>query len=239
MKLEHYMVDGAGAQARAVLAYLQGHDSLIEESWSDEWKKYMAEPMISRFDNCREQGYIVSLKSRYYTHQINIAFYEYRSSDTICALMVEGYTFNAPTKKDIMELCEKEGMPDSSGNYQHSESYGKASEMAEWIGEQLREFWTRTVDEKPKRYVPATEHSVETVVDQYANFVKEHTDRESMESATTEVIAKHFGVRVTEAQTILKIAAKRNLITNLASVGAENDWIANHSEKDRPWNADL
>src|SRR4051812_35854363 len=95
--------DGAGFQAQAVLAYLRYFiGSGIEESWNAKWNQYEAEPRVVRLDNCREQGYIVWLRSRDSKHQINIAFYEHRNNDLICAVVSDVRTFNAPILADIL-----------------------------------------------------------------------------------------------------------------------------------------
>lgn len=77
--------DGSNHQARAVLAYLSAHDA-IEASWSDERKCYDACPEVNRWHNCREQGYVVTMRSKDYSRQVNIAFFEHRNSDGICAI---------------------------------------------------------------------------------------------------------------------------------------------------------
>ena len=64
-----YMDDGANCQAKAVLAYLSHNDG-IEESWDTEQKRYTAEPKVARWENCREQGYVISLTSKHHTKQL-------------------------------------------------------------------------------------------------------------------------------------------------------------------------
>ncbi len=130
--------DGAHAQAKAVRAYLAANDG-IEGSWSDDYKRYTAEPKISRWENCREQGYVVWMRSARHDRQINIAFYEHRNSDEIVALKWEQFTMNAPNI---------DGLPDgvfkSKYDTQHSESFGNAMQMADWVLEELTEFWKAT-----------------------------------------------------------------------------------------------
>ena len=72
-KLEDYLKDGANRQARATLMFLQG-DAKIEESWNTERGTYDAEIKVARWENCREQGYIVSLRNEN-REQLNIAFF--------------------------------------------------------------------------------------------------------------------------------------------------------------------
>jgi hypothetical protein len=137
--LKTYLRDGAGHQARAVLAILQ-ESADIEDSWDDTYKEYCAKPKVARWENCREQGYIVSLRSKNYGKQLNIAFFEHRNSDSICAVRWEQYAINSITisnakfgdiyrdKHDVSFMVE----------------YGEIVEMAEWIERQLADFWITT-----------------------------------------------------------------------------------------------
>ena len=136
--------DGANGQARAVLAYLSMHDG-IEQSWSAEWKRYLAEPQVDRWHNCREQGYVVTLKSEDYSRQINIVFFEHRNSDEICAVEWEGRYLNPPTINDIPKTH-----PYCTDKFavSHHESWGDAQKMAEWIFIRLTDFWKVTAKAK-------------------------------------------------------------------------------------------
>ena len=86
VKLSHYMQDGACYQARAVLMFLQAECGEIEESYDREKEYYKAIVSVARWENCREQGYVVSLRSEDRSKQLNIAFFEHRNSDAICAI---------------------------------------------------------------------------------------------------------------------------------------------------------
>ena len=134
-----YGQDGAHPQSRAVLAYLQ-HDDGIEESWSDEHERYMAEPKVARWENCREQGYVVSMRSKDYSRQINIAFFEHRNTDAIAAVKWEQITLNSPT----IGTAEFGNIYKDKYDVSHYEDYGKATEMADWINKQLKNFWIET-----------------------------------------------------------------------------------------------
>lgn len=135
--------DGADFQAQAVLAYVRfliGDG--IEESWDPKWKRYQAEIKVSRYDNQLEQGYVLFLRTPDYEKQINIAFYEHRNSDEICAVMNKKFTLNAPLASDIYE-----GMKNKH-DVSCKVSMGKAIKMAEWIVLQLVEFWTLNVSQE-------------------------------------------------------------------------------------------
>jgi hypothetical protein len=127
--------DGANYQAQAVLAYVRyllGDG--IESSWNDETKRYQADPRVTRFDNCREQGYAIFMRDINHDKQINIAFYEHRSSDGIEAIVSFAKTFNAPLLSDF----HGEGVEKGETKYLN---YGSAYDLAKWVVEQLTEFW--------------------------------------------------------------------------------------------------
>lgn len=127
--------DGASPQAAAVLAYLREGDG-IEESWSADLKDYQADPQVDRWHNGREQGYVVSMRAKNYGKQINIAFFEHRNLDSICAIVFEVFTMNPPTLADIPEGVYKTKW-DTAKDF----GYGEAAQMATWIKEQLVSFW--------------------------------------------------------------------------------------------------
>ena len=100
-RLENYLQDGANYQARATLMFLQ-RNANIESSWNKECKCYDAEIKVARWENCREQGYIVSLCSKKFGggEQLNIAFFEHRNCDNICAVKWEQNSINSITIND-------------------------------------------------------------------------------------------------------------------------------------------
>jgi len=107
------MKDGANYQAQAVLAYI---NTEIEDV------------KISRWENCREQGYVLSLRNRS-TSQLNICFFEHRNSDDICAIKWIQNTINAPT----IDTAEFGDTYSDKWDLSHSVSYGEAESMAKWI----------------------------------------------------------------------------------------------------------
>ena len=125
--------DGANPQAQAVLAYLRHRDG-IEPSWNGN--KYEAEPQVDRWHNCREQGYVISLRGQ--KTQLNIAFFEHRNSDAICAVKWEGFTLNPPTIDDIPSTHP---FSQSKWDTDFDVAGEHPAEMAEWIYSQMVEFW--------------------------------------------------------------------------------------------------
>lgn len=135
--------DGANAQARAVLAYLSAHDGL-EGTYDVMRREYRARPEVARWHNCREQGYVVSMRSIHGGRQINIAWYEHRNTDSICALVWEQVTISG-NPPSIETMNPKR---DSKWDTDHSEPYGRAMEMALWIYGRLVAFWEETKEEE-------------------------------------------------------------------------------------------
>jgi len=134
--LNHYLQDGANRQARAVLCMLQGQ--AIEESWNEQFSTYDAEPKVSRWENCREQGYVAMLWHRKTHKRLCIAWFEHRNSDSICALRWEQNGINSPTidTADFGGACYRDKFDVS-----HQVGFGEILKMAEWIQEQLCDWW--------------------------------------------------------------------------------------------------
>ena len=132
--------DGANAQAQAVLAYLRAKDG-IEASWDEVTKRYLADPKVARWHNCREQGYVVSLHGKDYRRQLNIAFFEHRNSDEICAVAWEQKTMNPPT---IETMDTKGSIYKDKYDVSHRTMLGEAMQMADWIFDRLTDFWAAT-----------------------------------------------------------------------------------------------
>lgn len=137
IELKNYLKDGADYQARAVLVLLQ-READIEESWNKEYKKYDAEIKVARWENGREQGYIVSLVGRE-GGQLNIAFFNHRNSDSISAVKWKQESMNTLT----IDTAKFGDVYKDKYDTSHSVEYGKAYEMAEWIVNELREHWTK------------------------------------------------------------------------------------------------
>jgi len=132
----HYHEDGANKQAQAALAffqYLMGDG--IEESWSDEWKRYEADIGVARWENCREQGYVLMLTVG--REQLNIAFFEHRNVDGLCAVKWEEWTMNSPTI-GTANFGDKYADKYSSD---FDVNYGEVVKMAEWMLKEFITFW--------------------------------------------------------------------------------------------------
>jgi hypothetical protein len=140
MLLKDYLQDGADHQARAVLMALQGIGD-IESSWDNEFKRYTAELNVARWENGREQGYVISLlryrKAPPSSDQLNIAFFEHRNSDSIHAVKWLQHTFNSPT----IDTAEFGEVYKTKFDTSFQVGPGEYEKMANWIFEQFEEFW--------------------------------------------------------------------------------------------------
>ena len=136
-KLKNYLYDGANYRARATLMFLQLY-SEIEDSWNDKSKRYEGELEVGRWENCREQGYAVYLTAKN-GKQLNIAFFEHKNSDNICAVKWQQNSINTLTIDNAKFGDVYKDKYDTS----HSVSYGKAYEMAEWIINELKKHWIK------------------------------------------------------------------------------------------------
>ena len=132
--LIHYHNDGANKQAQAVLAMLQYDSPQID--FGNTWDSIR----LARWENCREQGYVLSLKSpeKKVWKDLHIAWFEHRNSDSIHAIKWEQ---NALTNSPTIDTA-KFGDQVYSDKYDTSFSvgYGEILTMAQWIKSEL-ETW--------------------------------------------------------------------------------------------------
>ncbi len=141
--IRYYNNDGANWQAQAVLAYLRNYaEVFIDQTYNKEYRRYEATISAGRFENCREQGYIVSVS--YKGEQRNYAFYEHRNSDSICVVKFDQLTINTPTLEDV---CNR-----MSDKYDYTKSFdwGEILACGEWIGKDIENFVTSIKEEKMK-----------------------------------------------------------------------------------------
>ncbi len=134
--ITEYMNDGANYQAQAVLCCLRWRT--IEDSWNKERSKYDAEVKVARWENCREQGYVAMLRTANYSKQLNIAWFEHRNSDSICAIAWEQNTTNSPTI-DTAKFGDK--VYKDKWDVSKMVSPDCFAEIAAWIWEQFENFY--------------------------------------------------------------------------------------------------
>lgn len=140
-RLLDYQSDGANRQAQAALAFLQyllGDG--IEESYNNQFNRYDADVRIGRWENCREQGYVLMLRTNDYKKQLNIAFFEHRVADCLCAHKWEQSTMNSPTI-DSADFGANGYVSDCDVKH------GEVVKMAEYLRDELINFWTENHEE--------------------------------------------------------------------------------------------
>lgn len=100
INIENYMNDGANWQAQAILAYIRHHKDNI--TYYAEHHGLKADIQVGRFENCREQGYVVRLCVDSLVIK-NYCFYEHRNSVNISILTNNTTTLNTPSVKEMWE----------------------------------------------------------------------------------------------------------------------------------------
>jgi hypothetical protein len=134
INISEYMNDGACLQAQAVLIdfKLNGGEG-FDLDYSTEVFKYQVK--VDRWSNGREQGYVVWLENDEGS-QMNIAFFEHRNSDQICAVKwIQNIEFESPT-------IDNAKFGDVYKNkYDVSKSVGwrQYALMSDWILKQFKE----------------------------------------------------------------------------------------------------
>ena len=137
--LDCFPQDGANPQAVAVLAYVKW---LIGDGiYKGDHK---ANITVGRWENMREQGYVLMLRIPYKAEQLNIAFFEHRNSDSICAVKWEQYTLNSPT----IDTAEFGDVYKNKYDLSHQVTAGQAYDMAEWIVSELKNYFDEKWDVK-------------------------------------------------------------------------------------------
>lgn len=125
---------GINWQALAVLANLQSRDGL-ECSWNGE--RYKARVESAPWYNCRERGVVFYLKHLKSGRQVNVAVFEHRVGDHLCAAEWESdFTLNPPGLADLPEDTF------NGGNWTCRWDHGQVSDAAEWVYSRLERFWT-------------------------------------------------------------------------------------------------
>lgn len=147
IEIENYMQDGANYKARAIMCLIQGRITEVKECMKGINKDVAAH--IGRFENCREQGYVLSL---FYKCQFirNYAFYEHRNSDRMCLLMSDTSTINTP---------RADAMFGDRGKYDVDKSFDSDEivEAADYIIEQMITDLRNHVENLPKETDEETE----------------------------------------------------------------------------------
>lgn len=137
-----YINDGRPANTKAVIAYLSVQEG-IEPSWNGY--RYTAEPAVNHWENGRDRGYVITLKSPDFRQQLNISVFEHRNSDDIIINHWEGVTFNVPTVDDMPE--DHVFVVHGKTHYDAGFSYDRAAEAAAYISDLMEEWWIKRIGE--------------------------------------------------------------------------------------------
>lgn len=133
VQVNKYLDDGANWQAQSVLAYLRAMYSwVVNGTYNQELHLSEADFMVGRYENCREQGYVFSL--RYMGKQRNYAVYEHRNSDNLIVLVFDGITINTPCGEQVW------GNMKDKYDYTKSFSCGQIMECGGYIIEDAQRF---------------------------------------------------------------------------------------------------
>lgn len=132
VNLEHYFVDGAKWQEQVILMILKGRIlEVIDNTYDNTLRAYKASIEVGRYENCREQGYVFTLKYDY--NQIaHYCVFEHRNSDSICVIKFKGHCFNTPTIEEIWKG------KDSKYDFTKSFKYMAFNEVTDYLIEDMQ-----------------------------------------------------------------------------------------------------
>lgn len=147
VRIESYMNDGANWQAQAILAYLKSHiNCAIQKSWNPLYRSYDVDILVGRYENGREQGYVVSVLYQYIKAQKTFAFYEHRNSDNIYVLHTDELVgFDTPSKEIVYDKYKDKWDCDKSFKF------GEIVECGDYILDEIENFVNEWV-EKDSEY---------------------------------------------------------------------------------------
>lgn len=146
MRIENFLFDGANAQAQIIAILLRNeHEWILNSTWDKERGFLRGSMDIGRFENCREQGYVVSI--RFNGNQRNYAFYEHRNSDRVHILINDEHTINTPTLDMMWDGREDKYDTDKAFNY------GEWEDCKEWLKKDMMEHLEKWVEEEKEEKV--------------------------------------------------------------------------------------
>ena len=138
VRLDNYMTDGMPWQEQMVLAYVRGnYEVAVDETYDSELKEHLAKILVSTYENCRERGYVISV--RYFDKQKNYAIFTHCISDCICLMMSTAYT-DKPNGWDGREW--------SKSQHDMEFDYDKMAECGAWIVTDIKETIGKWMAEK-------------------------------------------------------------------------------------------
>lgn len=129
VSIKHYLNDGANYQAQAILTLLRGMMYEVTSIKVNDTSKVYLE--VGRYENCREQGYVVALCCEY-TPLVYYCFFEHRNSDDICVIKFKDNSINTPSVDTIWK--------DKKDKYDVDMSFGcnEVVNATEWIIDDMK-----------------------------------------------------------------------------------------------------
>lgn len=146
INVEYYLNDGASWQAQAVLAYIRANtSSAVDITYNKELGDYAVHIEVGRYENCREQGYVFTIKfvgedaetKERHFYQRNYAVYEHRNSDNIIVLISNTNTINTP---DIDDMWKDKGNNPSSFDYDRAFDCGDIMRCGDYVLSDMKDF---------------------------------------------------------------------------------------------------
>ena len=144
VQVDKYLDDGANWQAQSVLDYLRSlYSWVVNETYNKEGNYNEATFTVGRYENCREQGYVFSL--RYKGKQRNYAVYEPRNSDNLVVVVFDKLTINTPYGEDVWDNME------DKYDYTKAFSCGQIVECGDYIIEDAQKFINELKEKAEKK----------------------------------------------------------------------------------------
>ena len=120
-------------------------NNAMSNTWNDENKMYLADVFVGRYENCREQGYIFSV--RYKGKQRNYVVYEHRNSDQLCVVAFDAFSIGTPQKELVWDA-----MGDNKWNYTKAFGFGETVSCGDYIVENMKEFINKVIESNNQNY---------------------------------------------------------------------------------------
>lgn len=133
--IKSYMNDGACWQAQAVLACLRYAVKSNLYKIGEGQDAHEPIVQIGRYENGREQGYVVRLMIDEIIPMVSFCFYEHRNSDQLCVIQFQSTGFDTPGLNTIWLGRE------SKNDYDKGFGYGHIDECAEFIINEMKRRW--------------------------------------------------------------------------------------------------
>lgn len=133
--IKSYMNDGACWQAQAVLACLRYEVKTNLYKFGDGQDAHEPIVQIGRYENGREQGYVVRLMIDEIIPMASYCFYEHRNSDQICVIQFQSAGYDTPSLDTIWLGRENKYDYDKEFGYAHIE------DCAEYIINDMKRRW--------------------------------------------------------------------------------------------------